>query len=181
MKRWVWLLALSLALPAGADDKKKDEKKKDEKKPAAGAVAPSDLLKQADEKTAAGDLDGALELLRKAQGAEATAGEASIRLGRALEAKYDLDVAIDAYRVAGEKLSGPVKGEALGRMAILQDARGMAEATATAQAAAAADPAGPRPTIAMSLLPAPEGKGDEAVEPPQHAPAPGGGAAAPPS
>jgi tetratricopeptide (TPR) repeat protein len=178
MKRWVWLLALSLALPAGADDKKKDEKKKDEKKPPAVAVPTGDLLKQADEKAAAGDQDGALELLRKAQGVEATAGEASLRLGRALEAKYDLDVAIDAYRIAGEKLSGPDKGEALGRMAILQDARGMADANATAQAASAADPAGPWPTIAMSRLRAREGKGDEAVDLAQKAAAAGGGAAA---
>src|SRR5260221_2072166 len=176
MKRWVWLLAVSLALPAGADDKKKDEKRKDERKPEAGAVAPSDLLKQADEKTAAGDVDGALELLRKAQGIEATAGEASLRLGRALEAKYDLDVAIDAYRVAGEKLGGSAKGEALGRMAILQDARGMADATATAQAASAADPGGPRPSLAKSGPRARGGKGHGACGLAQHAAAARGGA-----
>ena len=80
MTRWVFVLALLLAFPAGAQDK---GKKKDEKKPI--SAVPADLLKQAEEKSAAGDLDGAIDLLRKAQGAEATAGEASLRLGRALE------------------------------------------------------------------------------------------------
>lgn len=173
MTRWVLLLTLILALPAGAQEK---GKKKDEKKPI--SAVPADLLKEAEDKSAAGDLDGAIDLLRKAQAAEGTAGEASLRLGRALESKHDLDLAIDAYRVAGEKLDGAGKGEALGRMAILQDARGMAEAPATAQAAAAADPAGVWPTIAMSRLRAREGKGDEAVELAQRAAAAGGGGAA---
>ena len=173
MTRWVLLLALLLPLPAGAQEKGK----KDEKKPVAPGVA-IDLLKEAEVKSAAGDLDGAIDLLRKAQGAEATAGEASLRLGRALESKYDLDLAIDAYRTAAERLAGPAKGEALGRMAILQDARGMADAGATAQAAAAADPDGVWPTIAMSRLRAREDKGEEAVELAKKAVAAGGGPAA---
>jgi tetratricopeptide (TPR) repeat protein len=175
MARWVWLLVLLLAVPAGADDKNKKEQK-----PAAKAVGASldDLLKQADEKSAAGDLDGAIEILHKAQAQEGASGEASMRLARTLDAKYDLDLAIDAYRAASAKLSGAGKGEALGRMAVLQDARGMAEATATAQAAVAADPAGAWPTIALSRLRAREGKGDEAVELAQKAAAAGGGASA---
>jgi tetratricopeptide (TPR) repeat protein len=174
MARWVWLLALLLAVPAGAD-----EKGKKEQKPAAKVgVSLDDLLKQADEKSAAGDLDGAIEILRKAQAQEGASGEASMRLARALDAKYDLDLAIDAYRAAAAKLSGSAKGEALGRMAVLQDARGMSEATATAQAAVAADPAGAWPTIALSRLRAREGKGDEAVELARKAAAAGGGASA---
>jgi tetratricopeptide (TPR) repeat protein len=172
MTRWVFVLALLLAFPAGAQDKKK----KDDKKPT--SAVPADFLKQAEEKSAAGDLDGAIELLRKAQGAEATAGEASLRLGRALESKYDVDLAIDAYRAAADKVAGAAKGEALGRLAVLQASRGMADAPASAQAAATADPSGVWPTIALSRLRAQEGKGDEAVELAQKAGAAGGGAPA---
>ena len=173
MTRWVFVLTLLLAFSAGAQEK---GKKKDEKKPV--SAVPADLLKQAEEKSAAGDLDGAIDLLRKAQGAEATAGEASLRLGRALESKYDVDLAIDAYRAAADKLGGAAKGEAFGRLAVLQDARGMAEAPASAQAAATADPTGVWPTIALSRLRAHEGKADEAVDLAQKAGAAGGGAPA---
>ncbi len=173
MTRWVFVLTLLLAFSAGAQEK---GKKKDEKKPV--SAVPADLLKQAEEKSAAGDLDGAIDLLRKAQGGEATAGEASLRLGRALESKYDVDLAIDAYRAAADKLAGAAKGEALGRMAVLQAARGMADAPASAQAAATADPSGVWPTIALSRLRAHEGKADEAVDLAQKAGAAGGGAPA---
>jgi tetratricopeptide (TPR) repeat protein len=88
-----------------------------------------------------------------------------------------MDTAIDAYTAAGAKLTGPAKGEALGRMAVLQRIRGMGEAGATAQAAAAADPEGAWPAIAMAHMRAAEGKGDEAVALAQKAAA-GGGAAA---
>jgi len=177
MARWVVLIALLLAIPAGAEDKAKDKGKKKEDKKAPVSAVPADLLKQAEEKTAAGDVDGAIDLLRQAQAAESTAGEASLRLGRALESKFDLDLAIDAYRTAGEKLSGAGKGEALGRMAVLQDARGM-DAAAAAEAAAAADPAGAWPAIALSRLRSREGKGDEAVELARRAAAGGGAGAA---
>jgi len=173
MTRWVFVLTLLLAFSAGAQEK---GKKKDEKKPI--SAVPADLLKQAEEKSAAGDLDGAIDLLRKAQGGEGTAGEASLRLGRALESKYDVDLAIDAYRAAADKLAGAAKGEALGRMAVLQAARGMADAPASAQAAATADPSGVWPTIALSRLRAHEGKADEAVDLAQKAGAAGGGAPA---
>ncbi len=173
MTRWVFVLTLLLAFSAGAQEK---GKKKDEKKPI--SAVPADLLKQAEEKSAAGDLDGAIDLLRKAQGAEATAGEASLRLGRALESKYDVDLAIDAYRAAADKVAGAAKGEALGRLAVLQASRGMADAPASAQAAATADPSGVWPTIALSRLRAQEGKGDEAVELAQKAGTAGGGPAA---
>ena len=54
----------------------------------------------------------------------------------------------------------------------------MADAPASAQAAATADPSGVWPTIALSRLRAQEGKGDEAVELAQKAGAAGGGAPA---
>src|SRR5207247_9531536 len=107
MTRWVFVLTLLLAFSAGAQEK---GKKKDEKKPI--SAVPADLLKQAEEKSAAGDLDGAIDLLRKAQGAEATAGEASLRLGRALAPKYDVDLATDASRPAAARLRAAAKAGA---------------------------------------------------------------------
>ena len=63
-------------------------------------------------------------------------------------------------------------------MAVAQDARGMAEAGATAEAAIAADPEGLWPTIAMARRKVQEGKPDEAIALAQKAVAAGGGAAA---
>jgi tetratricopeptide (TPR) repeat protein len=177
-RRWACLLALALAVPAAAQDKNRDkdkDKKAAEQKPV--AVTADELVKQADERTAAGDLDGAAELLRKAAALPTAGGDVSLRLGRVLEAKGEMDTAIDAYKAAGDKLSGAAKGEALGRMAVLQRIRGMSEAPATAQAAAAADPEGAWPAIAMAHLRASEGKGDEAVALAQKAAAAGGAAA----
>lgn len=178
MRRWACLLALALAVavPAAAQDKSKDKSKKAaEQKPA--PITIDDLVRQAEEKSAAGEHDAAAELLGKAAGMPAATGDVSLRLGRVLEAKGEMDTAIDAYKAASDKLTGPPKGEALGRMAVLQRVRGMAEAPATAEAAAAADPEGPWPAIAMAHLRAGEGKGDEAVALAQKAAA-GGGAAA---
>ncbi len=178
MRRWSWLLAVALvALPAfGAD--KKDDKKKDDKKgkeaPAA-AVPQQDTLAAAQEKLAAGDVDGAISILDKAM---ATDGKAGLKLGELRESRGELDLAVDAYKAAAEKLSGAGKGEALGRMAVVQDTRGMAEAGANADAAAAADPEGVWPLIALSYRRAHEGKADEGVALAQKAVAAGGGAAA---
>jgi tetratricopeptide (TPR) repeat protein len=174
MKRWVGLVALVLmSLPASAQEKEKKDSKK------AVAVTADELVKQAEAKAAAGDLDGAADLLRKASGMEgAGAGDASLRLGRLLEDRYEIDNAIDAYRAAADKQSGPAKGEALGRLAAAQDMRGMAEAAASAEAAVAADPAGVWPTIALARARARQGKADEAIALAQKVEAGGGGAAA---
>jgi tetratricopeptide (TPR) repeat protein len=175
MKPLMAMLVLALVVPAAAQEKgKKDEKKP---APAPAASSPEQLMREAEQKAAAGDKDGAAELLRRAVAMPTATAEPSMRLGRLLEGKYEFDAAIDAYKAAADRLHGPAKGEALGRMAVLQQIRGMSEASATAQAAAAADPEGVWPVIAQSRALAREGKGDEAVAMAQKAAASGGAAA----
>lgn len=172
MKRCAWLLLLLLpAVPAASDDKKKDDKKGKD----AAQAAVVDPVKDAEAKIAAGDVDGAITVLEPVA---ATNGAAALKLGQLRESRGELDLAIDAYRAASATLSGPAKGEALGRMAVAQDARGMAEAAATAEAAIAADPGGVWPTIAAARRKVQEGKPDEAIALAQKAAAAGGGAAA---
>jgi len=175
MKALIGVMVLALAVPVAAQDKsKKDEKKP---APAAAAASPDQLMRDAEQKAAAGDKDGAVELLRRAVAMPTATGEPAMRLGRLLEGKYEFDAAIDAYKVAGEKLTGPAKGEALGRMAILQQLRGMPEAAATTQAATGADPQGVWPAIAQARQLAREGKGDEAIAMAQKVASTGGAAA----
>ena len=177
MMRWTWLLlAVLAASPAVADDKKKDDKKAKEA-PVAQAPVALDAVKEAEAKLAAGDADGAIGVLEKGLGGPA-AGEAGLRLGRLRESRGELDLAVDAYKAAAGKLTGAAKGEALGRMAVVQDTRGMAEAAASAEAAVAADPEGMWPAIALSYRRAHEGKPDEGVTLAQKALAAGGGAGA---
>jgi tetratricopeptide (TPR) repeat protein len=172
MKHCCWLVAVALAAsPAIADDKKKDDKKG--KEPAAAAVTQQDALAAAEAKLAAGDADAAISVLEKAA---ATDGRAALKLGTLRESRGELDQAVDAYKAAADKLSGPAKGEALGRMAVVQDTRGMAEASASTDAAVAADPEGAWPSIALSYRRAHEGKADEAVALAQKAVAAGVGA-----
>ena len=172
MKRCALLLLVVLsAVPTASDDKKKDDKK--------GKQAPApvvvDPVKDADAKLAAGDVDGAIKILDAVM---STNGAAALKLGVLREGRGEIDVAVDAYKAAAATLSGPAKGEALGRMAVAQDARGMAEAGATAEAALAADPEGLWPTIAASRHRVHQGKEDEAIALAQKALAAGGGAAA---
>jgi len=173
MKLWSCLLLATLAAaPTLAADKKKDDKKG--KDAPASAVAAQDAVKDAEAKLAAADADGAIAILEKAMG---TDGMAGLRLGRLRESRGELDQAIDAYKSAADKLAGPAKGEALGRMAVAEDSRGMADAVASAVAAIAADPEGAWPTIAMSYRRAHEGQVDEAIALAHKAVAAGGGAA----
>ena len=176
MKCWSWMVVAWLAVaPALADEKKKEEKKKRKEAPIAQAASVQDAVKEAETKLAAGDTGGACALLEKAM---ATNGHAALRLGELREARGELDLAVDAYRVAAEKLSGAAKGEALGRMSVVEDTRGMADAGATAEAAVAADPEGVWPQVALSFRRAHEDRVDEAVALAQKAVAAGGGAAA---
>src|SRR5262245_54298497 len=172
MKKRAWLLPLALALLAtvamagGADKDNQKDKGKDKKPEAAraGALSPEEALRQADEKAAAGDRAGAVALLQPAAAAPGAAGgTAGLRLGNLLAAGHDLDAAIDAWRAAAAKLDGPAKGEALGRAAVLQEARGMAAFTESAKAAGAADAEGAWPAIALSRARAREGQAEDAL------------------
>src|SRR5262245_31197039 len=160
MKRWhrLMVLALSFAAPLAAAQKPA------QKQPAqAGAASPEELAKQAEQKAAAGDVEGALELLRKAAAMPAASGDVSLKLGRLLESRLELDAAIGAFQAAADKLSGPAKGEALGRMSVAQEVRGMPQSAASAEAALQADAAGAWPLVAAARARARQGKGDEAV------------------
>ena len=59
---------------------------------------PSDLLQDAEDKIAAGDVHGRVEFLEKTDGGEP---RAALRLGVLRESQGELDLAIDAYKVAG--------------------------------------------------------------------------------
>ncbi|HZM51365.1 MAG TPA: hypothetical protein VFE68_12765, partial [Vicinamibacteria bacterium] len=129
MTHAAWLLALLLLASPSASAADKD-KEKDKKKPEAAAktaVSADDLVKQAEEKAAAGDTAGAKELFEKAAGMPTASGDVALKVGRFLQSTHDLDAAMDAYKSAGDKLTGAAKGEALGRLAIVQETRGVPE------------------------------------------------------
>jgi tetratricopeptide (TPR) repeat protein len=169
MKRWASVLAVTLLLVAAGVARAQD----------AQEPAARDAVAEAEAKLAAGDSDGAVQVLESGKEAPGEAGGlAALRLGVLRESRGELDNAIDAYTMAGEKLTGAEKGEALGRMAVVQYTRAMDEAGASAEAAAAADPEGVWPTIAMSYRDVHEGEADEAVALARKAVDAGGGAPA---
>jgi tetratricopeptide (TPR) repeat protein len=176
MKTWVCLL--TMVLLATAASAVQDEQAQEPEYVVPQYTA-AELVTQADEKLAAGDEDGAVEKLQTAMRAEGVTGEMALRLGMLRVSRGELDLAIDAYGIAADLLEGAAKGEVLGRMAVLQDTRGMTEAAAaSAEAAVAADPEGLWPTIAISYRRVKEGRVDEAVELAQRAVDAGGGATA---
>jgi tetratricopeptide (TPR) repeat protein len=180
MKALCLVVTLALATPAAALQQKEKDKQKEKQEKGQPAKPPSveEQVRQAEEKEKAGDLEGAAELLRKLAAAPGAGGDVSLRLGRVLAAKGELDTAMDALKAAEAALAGPAKGEALGRLAALQEMRGGAEAAQTAEAAASADAAGAWPAIALSRARARQGNGDEAVSLAEKAAAAGGGAEA---
>jgi tetratricopeptide (TPR) repeat protein len=89
-------------------------------------------------------------------------GDAALRQARELESRHQLDAALDAYKSAADALAGPAKGEALARLALLQDVRGVGDPVASAAAAAAADPDGLWPAIAQARARVRQKKADEA-------------------
>jgi tetratricopeptide (TPR) repeat protein len=147
--------------------------------PAAQDAAAQDAVSEAEAKLAAGDSDGAVKALEDGMDLLGAPGaQAALRLGVLRESRGELDTAIDAYGAAANRLEGAGKGEALGRLAVVQYTRGMAEAPASAEAAAAADPEGLWPTIAMSYRDVHGGKVDEGVALARKAVDAGGGPAA---
>jgi tetratricopeptide (TPR) repeat protein len=157
------LLMVALVLPAHAGEKKdKKEKEKEKRSEQSSGLSADELLKQAELKAAAGDAAGAKKLLQEVK-SMAPAGEVALKLGRLLEAERELDAAIDAYK-AGESAASPAsKGEALARLALCQEMRALGDATASAEAAAAADPQGAWPAVALARARARQGKADEAL------------------
>ena len=173
MKPWTWVLAVTLLLmAAGGVDTRAQEA-------AAEEAATQDAVAEAEAQLAAGDADAAVKALETAADLPGeVGGRAALRLGVLRESRGELDNAIDAYTTAAGKLEGAAKGEALGRMAVVQGTRGMAEAVASAEAAAAADPDGLWPTIAMSFRDVHQGEVEEGVTLARKAVDAGGGAAA---
>jgi tetratricopeptide (TPR) repeat protein len=170
MRTSFWFLITMLALPVGAAA----QADKAQAPPAAPAPA-EDPVAVADQKAAAGDLDGAIKVLTKAASGSPAA---ALHLGRLLERKSEIDLAIEAYSGVAGKLSGGPKGEALGRLSVLQELRGIKEWKATADAALAADAEGAWPNVAVARMRAREAKRDEALALAEKAVAAGGGAAA---
>jgi tetratricopeptide (TPR) repeat protein len=165
MKRWL-VAGVLAALPVAAAAPPK-------------VTTADQQLKDATAKEAAGNFDGAAEVLRQlAASADPLAGEAGLRLGKMFEARFELRNAVDAYTGAAEKLTGGPKGEALGRLAVAQDLLGLQGAAGNAEAAMAADATGLWPTLAMARIRAAQGKGDEALALADQAAAAGGGAVA---
>lgn len=167
------LMVLALAVPAGAEK----DKPKDKEKHKPGAPSAASVIGEAEAKLAAGDAAAAIELLRHA-GSSPGGGEASLRLGRLYEQKFEIDLAIDAYTAAAGALTGGARAEALGRLSVAQDVRGMPDAAKNATEAAAADASAAWANVALARLRAREGKGDEAMALARKAEASGGGAGA---
>ena len=143
MKRWACLLAMALLVTAVSAV---GTRAQEEPAPTSNPVGEAESL------LAAGDSDGAVKVLEKGTDILGETGARSaLRLGVLRESRGELDNAIDAYFAAAERLEGAGKGEALGRLAVVQYSRGMSEAKASAEAAVAADPEGVWPTIAMSF------------------------------
>jgi len=180
MKSWTLLALVTVAVSAGADDKNKDkDKKKEAAAPQAAAAGSADaLVREAEAKIAAGDAKSAEDLLRRAAALPAASGDIALRLGRLLDTQLELDAAIDAYTAAAARLTGAARAEALGRLSVAQDLRGMPAAASSAGEAVAADGASAWANVALSRARAREGKGQEALELAQKAEAAGGGAAA---
>jgi tetratricopeptide (TPR) repeat protein len=171
MKAWVMFLGILLAVPTVAAAKKKEKKDKT-------AEAEVNVVQLASDKAASGDVDGAIDLLRAASADETAPGDVLLKLGELLSGKAELDAAIDALTAAADKLAGPARGEALGRLSIVQAARGVGDAAASAEAAVSADAEGVWPQIALSHVRARQGQGDLAVTLAEKAATAGGGAAA---
>jgi hypothetical protein len=140
MKRWSSLLVAALLAASVFADDTTDDTTRDAKEAAAAPGAQAPVAQ-------APGADAAVATLEKAMRVDP---KAALQLGRLRESRGEFLDAEDAYRTAAAALTGIEKGEAFGRMAVLQDARGATDAAASAEAAMAADPEGLWPTIAVS-------------------------------
>jgi tetratricopeptide (TPR) repeat protein len=172
MKLQHLVLAVLLALPAAAADKAKG-------KPPAKGVDPTEAaLAKVDERVQAGDVDGAIGVLKQATEKDGAPAVLFLRLARLYDDKLEAELAIEILRALAAKESGAVKGEAAGRQAVIEGAWGTGDPVAAAEAAFLADPEGVWPTIALASVRARQGKGDEGLALAQKALAADGGAAA---
>ena len=180
MKVRVCLAVGLLVIPAVLSAAEKKDKDKPKGAPSAPVVKLSpgeDAIKKAQEKVAAGQVEQAKRILEAATQAEGMTGEPFLFLAQLLEPTPDWERAVAAYKSAGEKLSGPAKGEALGRLSVLQDLNGISESANNAEAAIAADPEGAWPSIALARQRVRQKRADEALALAQKALAMGSGAA----
>src|SRR5262249_12285139 len=91
-----------------------------------------------------------------------------------LERKLDFDTALDAYKAAGNALSGAPKAEALARLSLVEEIRGVPTWTASAEAAVGAGADSPWASAALARARAKQGKADEAAALAQKAASAGG-------
>jgi tetratricopeptide (TPR) repeat protein len=178
MKVRVWLAVGLVVIPAALSAA--DKKGKDKGASAAPVITLSpgeDAVKKAQDKIAAKQIETAKQILETATAAEGMTGEPFLLLGQLLEPTNDWERGAAAYKTASEKLSGPLKGEALARLSIVQDVNGISEAAGSADAASATDPEGVWPLIALARQRAHQKRGDEALSLAQKALAIGGPAA----
>jgi tetratricopeptide (TPR) repeat protein len=136
---------------------------------------------EAEAMAASGNLVDAVSKLQKLfqENGDATPGDVTLTLGRLLMLQNELDLAVDAFQAASNSLEGSEKAEALGRLSIVQELRGMrSEADASAAASALADAAVPWSSLARARARARAGDGAQALELAEQAVAGGGGVAA---
>ena len=126
----------------------------------AAAQEAADPIADAKARIEAGDTAGAVTLLQKTVGDSGSAG-IQLEAGRLLAELNELDLAMDAFKVAA---TGGDAAEAHARLSLAQELRGMlAEADASAEAALAADPESAWAALAASQAKARAGDGDEAL------------------
>lgn len=125
---------------------------------------PAAALQEADAKQKAGDLAGALAVLKKAAESASAPAELHVRLAQVYEAHGELDLAIDTYALATAKLSGAALAEAHARRALAQELRGMQTAAdESAQAAMKADATSAWARATAARHKAKDGEGDAAL------------------
>ncbi len=151
------VLAVLIALPAAAADKSKG------KAPAKGADPTEAALAKVDERLQTGDVDGAITVLKQATEKEGAPAVLSLRLAQLHDDKLEAEPALEVLKAVAAKEAGAIKGEAAGRQAVIENAWGIGDPAVAAEAAAAADPDGLWPTIALASARAKQGRGDEAL------------------